>query len=202
MIDRYAIVWLRPAFVAGARVLARLGAKADHVTLVGFAIGVAGVVAIAGRHYPLGLGVLAISRICDGLDGALARLGVPTDRGGFLDISLDFLFYASVPLAFAVADPAANALPAAVLLTTFIGTTTTFLGFATIAAQRGLKSEAYPNKGIYYLGGLAEATETLVVFALMCLWPAHFSTLAYFFAALCAVTTLTRLLAGWRAFSR
>ncbi|HEX7441417.1 MAG TPA: CDP-alcohol phosphatidyltransferase family protein [Caldimonas sp.] len=202
MIDRYAIVWLRPAFVAGARVLARFGTKADHVTLAGFAIGVVGAVAIASRHYPLGLGVLAISRICDGLDGALARLSVPTDRGGFLDISLDFLFYASVPLAFAVADPGANALPAAVLLTTFIGATTTFLAFAAVAAQRGLKSEAYPAKGFYYLGGLAEATETLTVFALMCLWPAHFPTLAYFFAALCAVTTLTRLLAGWQAFSR
>ena len=52
----------------------------------------------------------------------MARLTAPTDRGAFLDITLDFLFYASIPLAFAVADPAANALPAAVLLAAFIGT--------------------------------------------------------------------------------
>jgi hypothetical protein len=36
----------------------------------------------------------------------VARLTTPTDRGAFLDITLDFLFYASVPLAFALADPA------------------------------------------------------------------------------------------------
>lgn len=57
-----------------------------------------------------------LSRLCDALDGAVARQGQPTDAGGFLDITLDFLFYASIPLAFAVADPGANALAAAVLL--------------------------------------------------------------------------------------
>lgn len=200
MIDRHVIVWLRPGFVAAAGRLARLGAKADQITLAGFAIGIAGAVAIAGGHYMIGLAGLALSRIFDGLDGALARLTVPTDRGGFIDITLDFVFYASVPLAFAVVDPPANALAAAVLLAAFVGTTSSFLAFAAMAAERGLKSEAFPTKGLYYLGGLAEATETLTVFALMCLWPAHFALFAYVFTALCAVTTLTRILAGWHAF--
>ena len=201
MIDRYAIGWLRPGFVAAAGALARLGAKADQVTLTGFAIGMAGSIAIALGHFMPGLAALAVSRICDGLDGALARLSVPTDRGGFLDITLDFVFYASVPLAFAIADPAANALASAVLLASFVGTTSSFLAFAALAAQRGLRSEAYPAKGIYYLGGLAEATETLICFALMCIWPGYFALFAYTFAALCIVTTATRILAGWRAFS-
>ncbi len=60
-----------------------------------------------------GLFFIAASRLADGLDGELARVTAPTDRGAFLDITLDFLFYASVPLAFAWADPAANALAAA-----------------------------------------------------------------------------------------
>jgi hypothetical protein len=47
------------------------------------------------------------------------------------------------------------------------------------------------------LGGLTEATETLACFALMCLWPQHFAVLALGFAALCALTTVTRLWAGW-----
>ena len=46
---------------------------------------------------------------------------------------------------------------------------------AALAAQRGQKSVAYPTKGLYYLGGLTEATETLACFALMCLWPQHFA---------------------------
>ena len=131
----------------------------------------------------------------------MARETQPTDAGGFLDISLDFLFYASIPLAFAVAEPTTNALPAAALLAAFIGTGSSFLAFATLAAKRGMDNLAYPDKSFYFLGGLTEATETLAFFVAMCLWPAHFATLAYLFAALCAVTTATRIWWGWRTFS-
>jgi phosphatidylglycerophosphate synthase len=171
---------------------------ADAVTVAGFAIGIAAAVAIALGAPLIGLALLLASRLCDGLDGALARLTQPTDRGAFLDITLDFLFYASIPLAFAIADPASNALAAAVLLAAFIGTGSSFLAFASLAGARGLKSLAHPNKGLYYLGGLTEATETLLCFALMCLWPPWFAPLAYGFAALCAVTIATRLVAAWR----
>ena len=141
------------------------------------------------------------SRLCDGLDGAVARRTTPTDRGAFLDITLDFLFYASIPLAFAVADPAANALPAAVLLAAFMGTGSTFLAFAALAAKRGITSVAYPRKGIYYLGGLTEAGETLMCFMAMCLWPSAFGLLAYTFAGLCGLTILMRLWVGWTSLA-
>lgn len=202
MLDRRAIALLRPMLDPLARGLVCLGVPADAITLAGFAIGLGGAIAIASGHPGGGLALIALSRLADGLDGAVARLTAPTDRGAFLDITLDFLFYAAVPLAFAFADPAANALAAAALIAAFIGTATTFLAFATLAAQRGLKSTAYPDKGLYYLGGLTEATETLACFALMCLWPRHFAALAWGFAALCALTIVTRLVAGWRLLSR
>jgi phosphatidylglycerophosphate synthase len=201
MLDRLAIRLLRPALDGAARGLQRAGLHADQVTLFGFALGIGAAAAIALRHFEWGLALLLASRVCDGLDGALARLTAPTERGGFLDITLDFLFYASIPLAFAIADPAANALPAAALLAAFIGTATTFLAFAALAAQRGLKSLAYPDKGIYYLGGLTEATETLACFAAMCLWPGRFALFAWVFAGLCVLTIAMRLWAGWRTFS-
>lgn len=201
MLDRAAIALLRPVLTSAARGLVRLGLHADQVTLAGFAIGMAAAFAIATQHPLIGLAGLLASRLCDGIDGAIARLGTPTDRGAFLDISLDFVFYASIPLAFGVADPAANALAAAVLLAAFVSTTSTFLAFAVIAAQRGLTSTAYPAKGIYYLGGLTEATETLICFTLMCLWPRHFAGFAFVFAGLCVLTTIARLRAGWSVFS-
>jgi phosphatidylglycerophosphate synthase len=199
MLDRVALNLLRPGITRIAQRLAQAHVQADQVTLAGFVIGIGGAASIASHDYHLGLVLLLTSRLFDGLDGALARLTSATDRGAFLDISLDFIFYASIPLAFAIADPAANALPAAVLLAAFVGTASSFLGFAVLAAQRGLKSVVYPNKGIYYLGGLTEATETLACFALMCLWPAQFALWAYGFAVLCLLTIATRLWAGWRA---
>ena len=125
---------------------------------------------------------------------------MPTDRGGFLDITLDFLFYASIPLAFAVADPARNALAAAALLAAFMGTGSSFLAFASIAAKRGMTSTAYPNKSFYFLGGLTEAGETLAFFIAMCLWPQYFAWLAWSFCGLCVLTIAMRIYWGWLAF--
>ena len=199
MLDRAAIAWLKPGLERMARGLVRNGIGADAITWCGFGFGLAAAGLIAfGQPLP-GLALLLASRLLDGLDGAVARLTAPTDRGAFLDITLDFLFYASIPLAFAIADPAANALPAAVLLAAFMGTASSFLAFAVLAERRGLKSEDYPQKGIYYLGGLTEATETLACFVLMCLWPQHFALWAYGFAALCVLTIVMRLIGGWRA---
>ena len=198
MLDRAASAVLKPLLDAGAGLLVRRGIGAGAVTWAGFAIGIAAALAIARGAFGWGLALLLASRLADGLDGAVARLSQPSDRGAFLDITLDFLFYASIPLAFAIADPAVNALPAAVLLAAFIGTGSSFLAFAVMAERRGLNSDAYPQKGLYYLGGLTEATETLLCFALMCLWPARFAWWAYGFAALCALTIATRIVGGAR----
>lgn len=202
MLDRVANAALKPLLDVGARALVRAGVGADAVTIGGFVVGLAAAAAIALQSYGLGLALLLASRLADGLDGPVARLTRPTDRGAFLDITLDFLFYASVPLAFAVADPAANALPAAVLLAAFVGTGSSFLAFAILAGRRGLASTQYPAKGFFYLGGLTEATETLICFALMCLWPAHFAAWAYGFAALCSLTIATRIVGGAMILSR
>ena len=197
MLDRALTALIHRPLVALARGLVRLGVRADAVTLAGFALGLVAALCIARGQSLAGLAFLLASRLLDGLDGAVARLTKPTDRGAFLDITLDMLFYASIPLAFAFADPAANALAAAVLLAAFVGTASTFLAFAVMAQKCGLKSSAYPTKGLFYLGGLTEASETLLCFALMCLWPQHFAWFAGVFAALCTLTVATRLWAGW-----
>ena len=200
MFDRAIQTALKPVLNRAAQGLARLGIGADAVTFTGFVIGMAAAGAIALQVYALGLALLLLSRLMDGLDGAVARATQPTDRGGFLDITLDFLFYASIPLAFAIAEPAQNALPAAVLLAAFIGTGSSFLAFAAVAEKRKLQSLAFPDKSFYFLGGLTEATETIVAFATMCLWPAAFPLIAYGFAVLCGITIAMRVVWGWQRF--
>ena len=195
MFDRRTQALLRPVLNATARGLVRAGVSADALTWLGFAIGIAAAMAIAWQAFVVGLVLLLVSRLLDGLDGSVARLTQPTDAGGFLDIALDFLFYAAIPLGFAVADPTNNALPAAVLLASFIGTGSSFLAFAALAEKQGLTDTALPGKSFYFLGGLTEATETIAVFTAMCIWPEHFALLAYGFAGLCAITTAMRV--GW-----
>ena len=200
MLDRQTTALIRPGIDAVARQLVRLGIGADALSFIGLAVGWIAALAIALQWAATAAALILISRLFDGLDGAVARLTQPTDRGGFLDISLDFLFYPSIPLAFAIANPSRNALAAAVLLAAFVGTGTCFLAFAVVAAKRGLTSAAYPNKSFYFLGGLTEATETLAFFLAMCTWPRLFPTFAFVFAAMCAVTIATRLWWGWQAF--
>ena len=195
MLDKAIQQALRPVMTRAARGLVRLGVGADAISVAGFVTGMAAAAAIAFQQFTAGLVLLLLSRLMDGLDGAVARATTPTDRGGFLDITLDFLFYAAIPLAFAVADPTANALPAAVLLASFIGTGSSFLAFAAVAEKQKLQSLAFPDKSFYFLGGLTEATETIAAFAAMCLWPQWFGPIAYAFAALCAITTALRI--GW-----
>jgi phosphatidylglycerophosphate synthase len=182
--------------------LHRRRVTADQLTLVGFGIGVLGAGAISLGWFWIGLALILLNRAIDGLDGAVARLAGPSSRGAFLDIALDFAFYALVPLAFAMHDPVANALPAAVLLAAFIGTGSSFLAFSVLAEKTGVKATDYPTKGIYYLGGLTEGAETIAVFVAMCLWPSAFPALALIFAAACALTTGLRWSQGWQVFGK
>ena len=183
-----------------ARVLTNHGWTASQVTVAGFVIGLLAIPMIAFESYEIGLLLILVNRLCDGLDGAVARLTEQTDRGGFLDITLDFIFYASIPFAFALADPFSNALAAAFLIFSFIGTACSFLAYAIMAEKRGLSTDIRGKKSLYYLGGLTEGTETIAVFVLACLLPFWFPIFAYGFGALCWITTATRIHAGWQSF--
>ena len=201
MLDRFLNAALQRPLQRMASGLLALGLRADQMTWVGFVVGLTAIPLIALGHADWALLSIGLNRLADGLDGTMARLTRPTDLGAFLDISLDFLFYASIPLAFVLADPTDNGLAGSLLIYSFIGTGCTFLAFAVLAAKRGSTSAAYPAKGFYYLGGLTESTETIAVFVLMCLLPQWFGLLAFGFACLCALTTVTRIAAGMSVFS-
>jgi phosphatidylglycerophosphate synthase len=187
-----------PLDAAGRR-LASWGAKADYISIAGLALGLAAALAIACGAFVLGLALFMLNRFADGLDGAVARHTALTDRGGFLDITLDFFVYAAIPLAFAINDPLRNALPAASLLASFLMNGSAFLAFSALAARRGMRSRAQGLKSIYYLAGIAEGTETIVFFVAFCIIPGAFPQLAFAFAAICTISAAARLMLGWKA---
>ncbi|WP_136808136.1 CDP-alcohol phosphatidyltransferase family protein [Desulfosediminicola flagellatus] len=198
MLDRWTIQWLRPPLTSCAKFLSRKGAGPDQVTICGFILGLCAIPALAMNCYIIALIFIILNRVADGIDGALARITQSTDAGGFLDIVLDFIFYSGVIFGFALADIESNALAAAALIFSFVGTGSSFLAYAIMAEKRRLVSITYPHKGFYYLGGLAEGTETVTFFVIICLWPVSFPTLAWCFAAICCLTTLTRIWGGYR----
>lgn len=200
MLDRFMRRLLAPMLDRAGRSLAARGVGADALTFAGLAAGLAACLCLALRLDALALLLLISNRLLDGLDGAVARATQPTDRGGFLDIVFDFAVYGGVPLAFALRDPALNAVPAAVLLFAFYVNGASFLAFAAVAAKRRLESAPFADKSIYFTVGLAEGTETILFFSGMALLPAWFPILAYAFAGLTLMSAVARVAVAWHAF--
>jgi phosphatidylglycerophosphate synthase len=191
---------LDPVLTRAGRLLASQGVSADALTILALVTGLAAALLVGLGHLAAALALIAVSRLLDGLDGAVAGATARTDRGGYLDIVFDFTFYGAVPLAFAFRDPT-DALPAAVLLFAFYVNGASFLAYAALAAKRGLETTVRGGKSIYFTAGLAEATETILVFSLMCLVPSWFAPLAWGLAALTLATAAGRITLAARRFS-
>ena len=181
--------------------LVKAGASANGATLTSFVLGFFAAATIAfGWLWP-GLVLILFSRLCDALDGAIAKQTRVSDFGGYLDIVLDFAFYGMIPLAFAIYNPGENAIAAGILLLSFYVNGASFLAFAIIAEKQKLITEARGKKSFFFTTGLAEAGETLAVFAAFCLLPNWFVHIACAFAAICFWTAFARILQAKASFA-
>jgi phosphatidylglycerophosphate synthase len=193
---------LRPPLAIAAKPLTRLGITADQVTIFGFVLGILAVPAIIAEQFNLAFVLILLNRVCDGLDGAVARQTYSSDAGGFLDISLDFIFYSAIVFAFIVSHPEQNAVAGSLLMLSFTATGSCFLAFAIMASKHNIDNPQYPNKSMHYMGGLAEGFETIVVLCLFCLVPQHFVPIALFYTAACCITAGVRIVTGYRTLSK
>ena len=175
-----------------ARLCVRCGVSANTVSVAGFVMGMAAALAIALGYHFVAVVLILFNRGFDGLDGAVARLTKPTDLGGFLDITLDFIFYSAIPFAIAVGNPE-YAVAACFVIFSFMGTGASFLAFAIIAQKRGISTDVRGKKHFFYLGGLTEGTETIIFLLIVTAFPVWFVPLALIFGLLCWITTATRI---------
>lgn len=203
MLDKFITPVIKPLLTPIVAALHKLGITADQLTVAGFLIGMLALPLLAFELWYGALAAIILNRIFDGLDGAMARYAQQSSSaGGYLDITLDFLFYAAVPLGFILANPAQNAIAGALLLAAFIGTGSSFLAFAISAEKFKLDKPQFKYKSFYYLNGLTEGTETIALFIALCIWPQHFVLLAGIFATACAVTIFTRIHGGYHTLKQ
>ncbi|GAA0805585.1 CDP-alcohol phosphatidyltransferase family protein [Psychrobacter piscatorii] len=203
MLDKFITPIIKPMLNPVVVILHKRGVIADQLTVIGFLIGMLALPLIAFELWYGALAVIIVNRLFDGLDGALARHAQQSSSaGGYLDITLDFLFYAAVPLGFILANPVQNAIAGALLLAAFIGTGSSFLAFAIAAEKFKLDKLQFKFKSFYYLNGLTEGTETIALFVAFCVWPQHFVLLAGIFATACAITIFTRIHGGYHTLKQ
>lgn len=190
---------LAPALDRGGAVLADAGIPASVVTAAGFAAGVGACLAVAAQAWALGLVLWLANRLLDGLDGPVARRRGPTEVGGFLDIMADFAVYAGMVLALAVAVPSAR-LACVALMVAYYLSGTAFLAVSSLLERQHSSivagSRYDDGRSLRFVGGLAEGTETVLVYTAICLLPSHATFIAWAFAVAVAVTAVQRVLLG------
>ena len=170
----------------------------NYMTLIGFSFGVLMCFFIIIDQYLIAMIFLFLNRLSDGLDGAMARLQIPTPLGGYLDIVLDFLIYGGFVLSFGITEQN-NTFLSMILLFFYVGTGSTFLAKAAILpslTNQNLKEEI--PKSFHYAVGLVEGTETIIFMFLCLLFPDLFIYLASIFALLCLITIVFRIIVFYK----
>lgn len=188
-----------PALDYCGEALTRRGVTANQLTWGGFAVGMLSGPCIVQGWFTAAFVCISLNRLCDGLDGSVARVRGATDVGGFLDIALDMIFYSTVPFAFAVGSPD-HQLASAFLIYSFMGTGSSFLAYAVISAKRGKVSDSAGRKSFFYSTGLIEGTETAAFLWFICLFPQHYTVSAWIFGTLCWLTTGIRIATACSVF--
>lgn len=200
MLDPYIRPLIDPPLNFIGKRIALYGFSANSMTVSGFVLGLVAMALISMELYKTAIFFIILNRICDGLDGAIARHTRLSDFGGFLDIVCDFIIYSGIVFAFGVAK-ADNLFYAAFLIFSFIGPISSFLAYAVIAAKKHIISTTRGKKSFYHLGGICEGTETAAVLVLMCMIPAYFNEICFIYGILCWLTTIGRIYRAWYDFS-
>lgn len=167
------------------------------ITLVAAGVGLGAAVAAWQQAYIVGLALWLLNRTLDGLDGTVARInGKQSDLGGYLDILLDFVVYAALPLGLALSIGSSAAyISLAVLLAAFYINSGSWMYLAMLLEKRNRGAAAGGElTSVTMPGGLIEGTETIVFFALFLLFPQWIAPLFVLMTLLVLFTAGQRLL--------
>ncbi len=175
--------------------LAVAGVRPGPVTAAGWLLGVGACVAAATGLWPAAMVLWLGNRVLDGLDGAVARVHGPTERGGFLDIVADFSIYTGFVLGVAIAVPSAR-LACVALISAYYVSGTALLALSSLQERR--RHHNGDERSLRLAGGLAEGAETIAVYVLFTLLPSHADVIAWVFAVAVAVTAGQRVVFGLR----
>ena len=193
MIDAKLNKILKPILGVFAKKLSKLNINPNVITFTGFFFGIFCFYCVANAMFIYAFIFLCLNRLCDGLDGALARLIGETDLGAFYDIVFDFLFYSLFPLSFIILD-LENSFSICFLLFSFVATQTSFLASAWFIEKNKLSISDGQKKSFFYAGGITEGFETIICFTMMLFFYEFVNYIAYIYGILCWVTFTTRVL--------
>jgi phosphatidylglycerophosphate synthase len=136
-----------------------------------------------------------LNRMLDGLDGLIARLtNGQSDLGGYVDILIDFIVYAALPIGL-VTGSASNEryISLVFMLAAFYVNTASWMYLAAILEKRAAH-DPDTQTTIVMPAGIIGGFETIIAYGIFLLFPAYITILFSSFAALVLITTLQRFI--------
>lgn len=172
------------------------GVSPTAITVTACLVGVTSGVAAAGQQYGLALGLWGANRLLDGLDGTLARAnGKESDLGGYLDLVLDMVVYAAIPLGLALgSDIPFVSLALAALFASFYINSATWMVLSSLLEKRCQGAKARGELTTVTIPrGLIEGLETFIFYSLFLLFPHWLPGLFSLMAGLVVLTSIQRV---------
>lgn len=198
------------------------------ITVTSLVPGLAAAWAASRGAWTLALVLFMVNRILDGLDGLIARERKETsDFGGYLDILIDFLVYAAIPIGasigameyggagsgaegsflvgsgFVIGVEGARWWSLVALLSVFYVNAASWMYLSAVIEKRRVgPSAAMPTATtpttIVMPSGVVEGTETIIFYLLFLLLPQHLSLLFLAMALLTTIGIGGRVAWAWR----
>ena len=173
----------------------------NALTLIAFVFGIACAGAAARGAWTGGLVLWIVNRIVDGVDGTVARLANrQTDFGGYLDILLDFVVYAAIPIGFAMQSGDRNVLISALVLEAafFVNACSWMYLSAVLEKRASGASRTGELTTVTMPPALVAGFETVVFFALFFVYPDSLTLLFGIMSGLVGVNIILRLIWAWK----
>jgi phosphatidylglycerophosphate synthase len=169
----------------------------DTVSWLAFVAGLGCAASLGLGYHWLALALWLLNRLLDGLDGLIARRSRrSSDAGGYLDIMLDFIVYATLPLAMAWSEPALT-WPVAVLLGVFYINSASWMYLSALLEKRGAGAATRGEAtSVSMPKGVIEGSETIVFYTLLIVIPSWRVIVMFLFAFLTLTGALVRFVQG------
>lgn len=200
MIDKY----LRPVkekMLLSAAIWIGRYLSPNQISVIAFFSGLISCFLIFSRLIYPALIFWLLNRIIDGLDGTVARISNrQTDWGGYLDIMLDFVIYALIPISFTLVYSSAyySYLFLSIMLAVFYINSASWMYLSTLIQKRSCNNPDKELTSVPMPAGLIEGTETILAYTLFFLFPAYLSQIFLVVSGLTLLGIMQRMIWGYK----
>jgi phosphatidylglycerophosphate synthase len=170
------------------------------LTLIALLFGLLAAGALGYQLYWLAFIAWFLNRAFDALDGEVARMqGIQSDFGGYLDILLDFVIYALLPIGLVLGQPSTVGYVAlALMLAVFYVNAASWMYLSAILEKRAAGAQVKGEQtSVTMPAGLIGGTETIIFFSMFIICHTWYIWLFALMSVLVGLTIGQRLI--WAA---